>query len=119
MIPQGATVGFKKNHFLTLQRKFGMHPSFLSHFMTLQLFVYCNMNWLDYIVSDNQILLGKPSIKGTRVSVELVLELFAAGWTEQQILESYPTVTAEGLRAVFIYLKACIQQELYFPLSAS
>jgi uncharacterized protein (DUF433 family) len=76
------------------------------------------MNWQDYIISDNQILLGKPTIKGTRISVELVLELFAAGWTEKQILESYPTITVESLRAVFDYLKACIQQELYFPISA-
>jgi uncharacterized protein (DUF433 family) len=76
------------------------------------------MNWQDYIISDKQILLGKPTIKGTRISVELVLELFSSGWTEQQILESYPTVTAESLRAVFAYLKDCIQQELYFPISA-
>jgi uncharacterized protein (DUF433 family) len=76
------------------------------------------MNWQDYIISDNQILLGKPTIKGTRISVELVLELFAAGWTEAQFLESYPTISAESLRAVFAYLRACIQQELYFPISA-
>ena len=76
------------------------------------------MNWQDHIVSDGQILLGKPTIKGTRISVELVLELFSAGWTEKQILECYPTVSAESLRAVFAYLKACIQQELYFPISA-
>ena len=84
----------------------------------VQKFVYCIMNWQDYIVSDNQILLGKPTIKGTRISVELVLELFSAGWTEKQMLESYPTVSADSLRAVFAYLKACIQQELYFPISA-
>jgi uncharacterized protein (DUF433 family) len=76
------------------------------------------MNWQDYIISDNQILLGKPTIKGTRISVELLLELFAAGWTEKQILDSYPTITVESLRAVFYYLKACMQQELYFPISA-
>jgi uncharacterized protein (DUF433 family) len=76
------------------------------------------MNWQDHIVSDNQVLLGKPVIKGTRISVELILELLAAGWTEQQILESYPTVSADSLRAVFAYLKACMQQELYFPISA-
>ena len=76
------------------------------------------MNWQDYIVSDNQILLGKPSIKGTRISVELILELFSSGWTEKQILDSYPTISVESLRAVFAYLKACIQQELYFPISA-
>ena len=76
------------------------------------------MNCQDYIVSDNQVLLGKPAIKGTRISVELVLELFAAGWTEKQILESYPTISSESLRAVFGYLRACLQQELYFPISA-
>lgn len=76
------------------------------------------MNWQQYIVSDHQILLGKPTIKGTRISVELILELFSAGWTQKQILESYPTISEESLRAVFAYLKECIQQEFYFPISA-
>lgn len=76
------------------------------------------MNWQDYIVSDQAVLLGKPTIKGTRISVELVLELLSKGWTEIQILESYPTLSEQSLRAVFSYLKACIQQELYFPISA-
>jgi uncharacterized protein (DUF433 family) len=76
------------------------------------------MNWQEHIVSDKQILLGKPTIKGTRISIELILELLAAGWTEKQILESYPSVSEEALRAVFAYLKACIQQELYLPISA-
>ncbi len=76
------------------------------------------MNWQDYIVSDMQVLLGKPAIKGTRISVELILELFSNGWTEKQIIESYPSVSAESLRAVFAYLKECIQQELYFSISA-
>ncbi len=74
--------------------------------------------WQDFIVSDSQVLLGKPVVKGTRISVELILELFSNGWSEQQMLESYPTISAESLRAVFAYLRACIQQELYFPLSA-
>jgi len=76
------------------------------------------MNWQDYIVSDNGILNGKPTIKGTRVSIELLLELLSMGWTEKQILESYPTLPQESLKAVFSYLKTCIQQELYFPISA-
>ncbi len=76
------------------------------------------MNWQEYIISDKQVLLGKPTIKGTRISVELVLELFSTGWTEKQILDSYPSVSPESLRAVFAYLKDCIQQELYFPISA-
>ena len=75
--------------------------------------------WQQYIIADKQILLGKPIIKGTRISVELILELFSSGWTENQILESYPNLTQEALRAVFAYLKECIQHELYFPLPAS
>jgi uncharacterized protein (DUF433 family) len=53
------------------------------------------MNWQEHIVSDQEVLLGKPTIKGTRISVELILELLAAGWTEQQLLESYPHLRAK------------------------
>lgn len=81
------------------------------------LYIY-NMNWQDHIISDKQVLPGKPTIKGTRISVELILELFESGWNEMQILESYPTLTQDSLRAVFAYLKDCLQQELYFPISA-
>jgi uncharacterized protein (DUF433 family) len=76
------------------------------------------MNWQEHIISDSKVLLGKPSIKGTRISVELILELFSIGWTEVQILESYPSISADSLRAVFSYLKECIQHEFYFPISA-
>ena len=76
------------------------------------------MTWQEHIVSDTKVLLGKPIIKGTRISVELILELYSKGWTEAQILESYPSITSDSLRAVFSYLRDCIQQELYFPISA-
>lgn len=77
------------------------------------------LNWRDYIHSDAKILLGKPTIKGTRVSVELILELLANGWTHQMILESYPHLTDDSLKAVYAYLKECIQNELYFSTSES
>lgn len=51
------------------------------------------MEWKEYIVSDAKVLLSKPTIKGTRISVELILELFAKGWTENQILKSYPNIS--------------------------
>jgi len=73
------------------------------------------MNWRNHIVSDKEVLLGKPIIKGTRISVELILELMANGWTEDMILESYPTLSKDDLKAVFSYLKDCIENELYFP----
>ena len=63
------------------------------------------MNWQDHIVSDKDILLGKPTIKGTRISIELVLELLASGWTEEAILESYKNLKSEDLKAAYAYLK--------------
>ncbi len=74
------------------------------------------INWREHIHHDEKILAGKPVIKNTRISVELILELFATGWTEEMILESYPRLTAEDIKAVFAYLRDCVQQELYFPL---
>ncbi len=74
------------------------------------------IDWRKYIHSDETILAGKPVIKNTRISVELILELFAMGWTEEMILDSYPRLTAEDVKAVFAYLRDCVQQELYFPL---
>ena len=74
------------------------------------------INWRDHIHSDTNILLGKPTIKGTRISVELILELFTNGWSFESILESYPTIKDADIRAVFAYLKECIGEELYFPI---
>lgn len=74
------------------------------------------LNWRNYIHSDPDILLGKPTIKGTRIAVELILELLANGWSVETILKSYPNLTENDLKAVFAYLKDCIQQELYFPV---
>jgi uncharacterized protein (DUF433 family) len=61
------------------------------------------MNWRHYIHSDPQVLVGKPIVKGTRLSVEFILGLFAAGWTTQQILESYPTLKPIDLQAIFAF----------------
>jgi len=67
------------------------------------------INWKDHIVSDKNILLGKPTIKGTRISIEHLIGLFAQGWSEQQILENYPKLTDKDLFAVFAYVRECLQ----------
>ena len=77
------------------------------------------MNWQEHIISDKNILLGKPCIKGTRISVELIMELLSESWTEAMILESYPHITNEQLKAVYAYLKECMQNELFFPIRKS
>jgi uncharacterized protein (DUF433 family) len=72
------------------------------------------MDWRTYIHSDPEILLGKPAIKGTRLAVDFILGLLAAGWTEQQVLENYPTLTPEALRAVFAFATDCMRDETLF-----
>lgn len=74
------------------------------------------MNWREHITSNKEILLGKPTIKGTRVSVELILELLADGWSEKQILDSYSNLKEKDLNAVYAYLKEGMENELYSQL---
>lgn len=62
-----------------------------------------DIDWRKHIHSDPGILLGKPVVKGTHLSVEFILGLFAEGWTERQIPENYPTLTRERLHTVFAF----------------
>ncbi len=70
------------------------------------------MKWQNYIVSDSKILLGKPTIKGTRLSVDHVVGLLAQGWTEEQLLENYPRLKKEHLQALFTYIHECLKDGL-------
>jgi uncharacterized protein (DUF433 family) len=71
------------------------------------------MNWQEHIVSNNDVLLGKPTIKGTRLAVDHIISLFAQGWNEQQVLENYPRLTQEHLKAVFAYIYECMQDGMF------
>ena len=75
------------------------------------------MDWIQHIHSNPEILLGKPFIKGTRLSVDWLLRLLAAGWTEQQLFENYPRLTPEALQAVsaFVCRKHNNGHALYTP----
>lgn len=71
------------------------------------------MDWRDHIVQNPDILAGKPSIRGTRISVDLLLRITAAGWTTEQILNSYPQVAEESLRAVYAYAADVLSGEAH------
>jgi uncharacterized protein (DUF433 family) len=74
------------------------------------------MNWKDRIISDKKVLLGKPVIKGTRISVEFILDRLANGWSENMILENYPHLEKEDIQAVFAYLNDCVKDGLMVEL---
>jgi uncharacterized protein (DUF433 family) len=63
------------------------------------------------IVSDLQVLGGKPCVRGTRLSVEFLLELAASGATQAQILGQYPQLTPDGLAAAFRYAADVLKGE--------
>ena len=70
------------------------------------------MDWSEYIVSDKEVLLGKPTIKGTRISVDHIISLLAQGWSEDKILSNYPRLSKDSLKAVFVYIYECLQDGL-------
>lgn len=65
----------------------------------------------ELITSDQQILDGKPCVRGTRLSVEFLLELTASGATQEQILAQYPQLTPDGLVAAFRYAADVLKGE--------
>jgi uncharacterized protein (DUF433 family) len=58
---------------------------------------------LERITFDQSVLAGKPVIRGMRISVEMILGLLSKGATEQEILEDYPELEPEDLRAALLY----------------
>lgn len=73
----------------------------------------------DRIIVDPKILTGKPVVRGTRISVELVVELLAAGWSHEQILASYPHLSEEDIRACLGYASELLREEKVYPLKTA
>lgn len=74
------------------------------------------MDWHNRIISDPEILVGKPVIKGTRISVELIVGWLANGWTFDQIMESYPHITREDIQASLAFAAERLHEEDYIPM---
>jgi len=70
------------------------------------------MNKYHHIVSDPAVLGGKPCIKGTRISVDMILEWLASGASISGIIERFPHLTEEGIRQALWYAADAIKQEV-------
>ncbi len=73
-------------------------------------------NWRKYITSDPKVMLGKPVIKKTRITVELILEKLAEGESFNQILESHPSLTRKAILACMSYAVDSVKNETAFSL---
>ena len=71
----------------------------------------------NFIQSDPAIMMGKPVIVGTRITVESILDKLAAGETIDQILKSYPRLTKEAILAAFAFATDALRSDVIYPVA--
>ncbi len=71
----------------------------------------------EFIVCDPAILMGKPTIKGTRISVELILDKLAAGESVADVLRAHPHLTETQIRAAMGFAAQMLRSDAVYPLS--
>ncbi len=71
---------------------------------------------MERIVVNPKILAGKPIIRGTRITVEFILELLASNTSEEEILQDYPHLSGEDIRACLKYAAHSVKNEIYLDL---
>lgn len=76
------------------------------------------MDWRSRITIDPKVLVGKPIIRGTRISVELVIDLMGRGYSVEQILTQYDHVKAEDIQACLAYASEVLRSERVYALPA-
>ena len=74
------------------------------------------MDWRERIVLNPEVLTGKPIIKGTRMSVEFIVDLLGRGWTTEQVLKEYDHLTAEDIQACLAYASETLKSEKVYVL---
>ena len=77
------------------------------------------MIWQDRITIDPNVLVGKPIIKGTRISVEFIIDLLARGWTTPQVLCEYNHLKPEDVQACLAYASDVLKSEKVYLLPTS
>jgi len=70
-----------------------------------------------WIVSDPRIMMGKPVVAGTRITVELILEKLAAGETIEQILDEHPRLTREAIHAALAFATEALRADVIYPVA--
>ena len=75
-------------------------------------------DWREYIAADPQVMLGKPVVRGTRITVELILEKLAAGETVEDLLGAYPRLSREAVLAALAYAAETLRADTIFPSAA-
>ena len=72
-----------------------------------------------FVISDPSVMMGKPVIAGTRITVELIVEKLAAGETIDQILEAHPRLTREAIQEALAFAAEALRADVIYPVSTS
>ena len=72
-----------------------------------------------YIVANKLILGGKPIIKGTRISVELILEWLGTGGSVESIIEKYPHISREAINEALLYASEALKNEIVIEIDSA
>lgn len=70
-----------------------------------------------WILSDPEVMMGKPVVRGTRITVELILEKLSAGETAEQIADEHPRLTEEEIRAALAFARDALRSDVIYPVS--
>ena len=70
----------------------------------------------ELIQSDPAVMMGKPVVAGTRITVELILEKLGAGETVEQLLQAHPRLTREGIQAALSFAAQSLKADVVYPL---
>jgi uncharacterized protein (DUF433 family) len=76
------------------------------------------MEWRNRIETKPEVLAGKPVVTGTRIPVELVVELLAQDWSTEEILEQYPALSRKDLQACLHYASERLQSERVYAVKS-
>jgi len=68
------------------------------------------INWRERITADPAVMVGQPVIRGMRITVALVIEALASGWTEAELLEEYPDLEREDIQACLVYALELVRE---------
>ncbi len=68
------------------------------------------------VVSDPSVMMGKPIVIGTRITVELILEKLAAGETLEQVLDAHPRLTKDGVLAALAFAAEALRADVVYPI---
>lgn len=83
------------------------------------IFYICIMNnWEAYIELNPSVMLGKPIMKGTRITVENIIEELASGYSVEDVLNAHPRLTKEHIIAALQYVSMIIKNEKVYPIAS-